>query len=130
LSGGAQVIHVSSVSVRLPPIPMWAAYQASKTAFDVWLHALGSELYRRLYTTSVYFPLVRTRMSDASRQFDHAPALSPEQAAHVLAYALIHKPKRVAPWWLRFAEIVAVLLEAPSHWLLRALHRHSRETES
>jgi hypothetical protein len=77
----------------------------------------------------VYFPLVRTRMSAGSKQFDRAPALSPEQAAEVIAYALIHKPTRVAPWWLRFAEIVAVLFEAPSHTLLRWLHHYSRRRE-
>jgi short-subunit dehydrogenase len=49
LNAQAQVIHVSSVSVRLPAVPMWAAYQASKTGFDVWLHALGNELRGRLY---------------------------------------------------------------------------------
>jgi short-subunit dehydrogenase len=129
LNANAQIIHVSSVSARLPPVPMWAAYQASKTGFDLWLHALGNELRGRLYTTSVYFPLVRTRMSAKSPQFDHAPALTPQQAAEVIAYAIQHKPTRVAPWWLRFAELAAALFEAPSHVLLRFLYRHSRSKE-
>lgn len=120
--GGAQIINVSSVSVHLPPVPMWAAYQSTKTAFDVWLQAVGDELRGRgIYTTSVYFPLVRTRMSAQSKQFDHAPALSVENAASVLAYAVLRRPSRIAPWWLRLAEVAIVLFAAPVRVLMRHL---------
>lgn len=125
VQGGAQIINVSSLAVRLPGVPMWAAYQSSKTGFDIWLQSLGNELRPRLYVTSIYLGLVRTRMSQASRAFDGAPALTPLEAAHVIAYAIIKKPSRVAPWWLRLAEIMIVLFAAPINVLLIWLYRFS-----
>ena len=57
------VINISAVNVLLTPAPKWAAYQASKTAFDQWLRSIGPELNARgVATTSIYLPLVRTRM--------------------------------------------------------------------
>ena len=31
------IVNVSTIGVRMPPAPRWAAYLASKAAFDVWL---------------------------------------------------------------------------------------------
>ncbi|MGU4885107.1 SDR family NAD(P)-dependent oxidoreductase, partial [Escherichia coli] len=31
-----QVINISTVNAMLIPVPYWAAYQASKSAFDTW----------------------------------------------------------------------------------------------
>ena len=35
--GQGHIVNISTVGARLPPGPRWGAYQASKTAFDVWL---------------------------------------------------------------------------------------------
>ncbi len=129
--GGAQIVNISTISARLAGVPMWAAYQSSKTGFDLWLRSLGNELKpQKILVSSVYMPLVRTRMSSA-KQFANAPALSPLEAAQVIAYTLVYKPTRVAPWWLRWLEITMVLFENPSNWLLTRLFgwstRHGRK---
>ena len=38
------IINVSAVNVLLAPAPKWAAYQASKAAFDQWFRSVGPEL--------------------------------------------------------------------------------------
>ncbi len=130
LGHGGQIINVSTISVRLPGVPMWAAYQGSKTGFDKWLCSLGNELrLQNIVISSVYLPLVRTRMSSAV-QFKNVPALSPIQAVQTIAYAVVQKVSRVAPWWLRWLEVTAVLFEAPSNWILTRLFVHSSQLEN
>lgn len=53
-----QVINVSTVNTRLAPVPYFAAYQASKSAFDVWLRSVAPELNKDAIA-SIYLPLVR-----------------------------------------------------------------------
>src|SRR4051812_27652675 len=64
-SGGGQVVNVSTLGVRMQPTPRWAAYLASKTAFDHWLRSVAPEVRSKgIVCTSVYMPLVHTRMSE------------------------------------------------------------------
>ncbi len=44
---GGQIVNVSALNVLLQPTPNWAAYQASKTAFDQWLRSAVPELRAR-----------------------------------------------------------------------------------
>jgi len=108
--GGGQIISVSTVSVRPPAAPRWGTYQGSKAGFDVWLRSLALEVRARGVTvSSVYMPLVRTRMSAAGGLYRGVPALSPLEAAQVLAAAVVERRARLAPWWLRVQELAAVL---------------------
>ncbi len=115
--GGGQVISVATSSAKLPGAPRWAAYQGSKAGFDVWLRSVAAELRpQSVLVSSVYMPLVRTRMSNASQVFDRLPALTPEMAAQVIAYAAITRADRVAPWWLWWAEWLSI-------WFLTLINR-------
>jgi short-subunit dehydrogenase len=126
--GGGHVINVSTVSARLLAAPRWSAYQSSKTGFDVWLRSIANELRpRHVFASSVYLPLVRTRMSSASRVFDSVPALSAEAAAQVIAYAIVRKHDRVAPWWLRWAEFGSFCFERLANRTLTLLFRRSHD---
>jgi short-subunit dehydrogenase len=125
--GGGQVVSVSSIGVRLPSAPRWAAYQSSKTGFDVWLRSIATELrHKHIAVSSVYMPLVRTRMIEPTKLYDTMPALSPLQAAQVLAYAIVSKQNRIAPWWLWAAEILSAVFRTPVDALLSYLERRSR----
>ena len=95
------IVNVSAVNVRLPPMAKWAAYQASKVAFDQWFRSVGAELRPRgVATTSVYFPLVRTRMIEPTAIYRRFPAMQPDEAAALLCRALLTRRRRVVPWWL------------------------------
>jgi short-subunit dehydrogenase len=98
-----QIINVSALNILLPPAPKWAAYQASKTAFDQWLHAAAPELKANgISCSTAYLPLVRTRMIEPTKAYDKAPAMSPEQAAIVLARLIISRKRVYKPWWTVF----------------------------
>jgi NAD(P)-dependent dehydrogenase (short-subunit alcohol dehydrogenase family) len=119
--GGGRVISVATSSAKLPGAPRWAAYQSSKAGFDVWLRSVAAELrLQRVLISSVYMPLVRTRMSTASPVFDRVPALTPELSAQVIAYAAITGADRVAPWWLWWAEWLSIWFLTPINRILTA----------
>ncbi|WP_245557527.1 SDR family NAD(P)-dependent oxidoreductase [Deinococcus peraridilitoris] len=108
--GEGQVINVSTVSVKPPAAPRWATYQGSKAGFDFWLRSVGLEVREKgVAVSSVYLPLVRTRMSAASDLYRFAPALSALEAAQVIAGAVVRPRERIEPWWLRGQVLAAWL---------------------
>ncbi|MBN9415387.1 MAG: SDR family NAD(P)-dependent oxidoreductase [Candidatus Eremiobacteraeota bacterium] len=115
--GSGHIVNVSSVGVRLPPVAQWAAYLASKSAFDHWLGAAVPELRRHgIRCTSVYLGLVHTRMSAPTKEYASLPGLSADEAACVLCRALIRRPRSLAPWWLEPLHWLGPILERPLEW--------------
>ena len=99
--GEGHIVNVSTMGVRIPPTPRWAAYLSSKAAFDVWLRCLAPEMRRDGVTcTSVYLALVHTRMSDPTPVFRNMPGLSPDQAAGLVCRAIVERPREIEPWWV------------------------------
>ncbi|WP_245663287.1 SDR family NAD(P)-dependent oxidoreductase [Nocardia inohanensis] len=93
------IVNVSTWGLRMPPAPRWAAYGASKSAFDVWLRTVATEIAADgLTTTSVYLPLVHTRMS-APSDFSGVPGLTADEAADLLCHAVVSRPLEISPWW-------------------------------
>jgi short-subunit dehydrogenase len=120
-----QVINISAVNVLLIPAPKWAAYQASKTAFDQWFRSISPELNAQgISTTSIYLPLVRTRMIEPTPAYQNLPAMQPEQVAQLICQAILSRRRTYAPWWLIFGQLASVLFRegwevAMSHYLKR-----------
>ncbi|HZF95969.1 MAG TPA: SDR family NAD(P)-dependent oxidoreductase [Allosphingosinicella sp.] len=109
-----QIVNVSAANVLLLPAPYWAAYQASKTAMDQWLRAAAPELEARgVAVTSIYLPLVRTRMIAPTKIYEDVPAMAPEQAARLVARAMLRRPRRWMPWWLAPAHLASALFRRP-----------------
>lgn len=120
--GSAQIINVLSVSVRHLPAPHWSAYQSTKTGFDVWFRSVAAEVRStNIVMSSIYMPLVRTRMIAPTKLYDRWPALSPLEAAQVIAYAIVNKKESLAPWWLGWLELFSVLFRKPLSHLLTYL---------
>jgi short-subunit dehydrogenase len=122
------VINISTGNAVLLPAPRWAAYQASKAAFDQWFRSVGPELNARgVATTSMYLPLVRTRMSAPTQHLKNLPAMRPEQVARLICRAINSRRRSYKPWWLWPAELASVLFRWPwevvTTWYLR---RHLR----
>ena len=108
------VINISAVNVRLASPPKWAAYQASKTAFDQWFRCVGPELNARdVATTSVYLPLVRTRMIEPTKKYRKVPAMKPQHVASLICRAINSRRRTYAPWWLFPAQIASVIFRWP-----------------
>jgi NAD(P)-dependent dehydrogenase (short-subunit alcohol dehydrogenase family) len=122
--GYGQIVNVSSVGVRVPPGPQWGVYQASKGAFDRWLRSVAPELHADgVDVTSVYFALVRTRMIEPTPMLRKLPGLDPDQAADVIAKAIIHRPRTIAPPWVGPVELASVLLAGPADRAARIWYR-------
>ncbi len=110
----AQVINVSAVNVLLIPAPKWSAYQASKTAFDQWFRCVGPELSARgVCMTSIYLPLVRTRMIEPTEAYQNMPAMRPEDVAALICRAINARRRTYAPWWMMAGQLASVLLRWP-----------------
>ncbi len=108
------VINISAVNVLLIPAPKWAAYQASKTAFDQWFRCVGPELNARgVATTSIYLPLVRTRMIEPTEAYRNMPAMRPEQVARLICRAINSRRRSYAPWWLMAGQLASVIFRWP-----------------
>lgn len=127
LSSGGQVINVSAINVLLIPPPKWSAYQASKAAFDHWFRSIGPELNSRgVATTSIYLPLVRTRMIEPTAHYRRYPAMQPEQVACVICRAIVSRRRSYKPWWMPVAEVTCLLLRWPIEILMTWILRRGR----
>lgn len=113
-----QLITISAVNVLLPPAPYWAAYQASKSALDQWWRSAAPELNTRgITTTSIYLPLVRTRMIAPTKIYDKVPAMSPQRAARIIAKTMYTQAYQYRPWWLPFGQWFGFIFGRLWHWI-------------
>ncbi|MFE2998117.1 SDR family NAD(P)-dependent oxidoreductase [Nocardia sp. NPDC059246] len=122
--GQGHIVNVSTWGVLMPPSPRWSAYGASKAAFDVWLRSVAAEIAGDdVTTTSVYMPLVHTRMS-APTDFGRMPGLTVDEASDLVTHAVTAKPRDVAPWWaVRVQAWSAVHRDQVQRLMERRFHR-------
>ncbi len=105
-----QIINVSTINALLLPIPFWAAYQASKSAFDTWFRSAAPELNGKgISTTSIYLPLVKTPMIEPTAAYRNTPAMSPVHVANIIAKSMYTKNKIYKPWWLFIGQIGSLI---------------------
>lgn len=91
-----QVINISSIGV-LTNAPRFSAYVASKAALDAWTLCAASEFADvGVDFTIINMPLVRTPMIAPSRVYDEVQALTPVEAADLVAQAIVRRPVRIA----------------------------------
>ncbi len=122
-----KVINISSVSALLLPIPRWAAYLASKTAFDVWFRSIAPELYATgISTSTVYFSLVKTPMILPTKEYQNMPAMSPDHAAKIILRAMVSNRRFYRPWWLIFGQIASVLFRRVHESFTRLTEKRRR----
>lgn len=123
------VVNVSSIIVQMGPAPFWAAYLASKGAFDLWLRSNAPELKEYgIGMTSIYMPLVDTKMSQPTHW--RAPCLTPDEAGALICRALLDRPYCIAPWWLMPLAWVSIVFWRPVRWAMRYVFRHSADSEA
>jgi NAD(P)-dependent dehydrogenase (short-subunit alcohol dehydrogenase family) len=129
--GSGHIVSISTVGVLTAPGPRWGAYLASKSAFDVWLRSVAPELRADgVHVTSVYMTLVHTPMSDPTPILRRMPGLSAEQAADIVAKAIIDRPSRVQPLWVWPIEISSMLLPGPLRVGMGLMYRFSTDSPS
>jgi NAD(P)-dependent dehydrogenase (short-subunit alcohol dehydrogenase family) len=125
------IVNVSTSGVRMPPAPRWSAYVASKSAFDVFIRTVALEVARDGITvSSVYMPLVHTRMSAPTPAFRYVPGLSAEEAADLVCKAIVERPKVISPWWVSAVEAGSAVTRRPWETAMGIWNRVSGDTSS
>jgi short-subunit dehydrogenase len=105
-----QIINVSTINTLLIPFPKFAAYQASKQAFDTWIQSAAPELNEKgIRTTSIYLPLVRTPMIKPTVSYERMPAMSAHHVAKVISKTMYTKRRQFKPWYIGFGQLASVL---------------------
>lgn len=103
LNQKGHIINVSALNVLLPPTAGWSAYQSSKAAFDQWLRCMEPELrVSNVRVSSIYLPLVRTRMSMVNEKNHSRPAMSKAKAVNVILNCIASGRRKYKPWWTGF----------------------------
>ncbi|MFF2753005.1 SDR family NAD(P)-dependent oxidoreductase [Psychrobacillus sp. NPDC058041] len=123
-----QIISISTVNALLIPIPFWAAYQASKSAFDTWFRSAALELNMMgISTTSIYLPLVRTPMILPTTAYLKMPAMCPNHVAQIVCKSMYTKRKKYRPWWLIFGQLTSIFFRGILETYIPNVLRKRRE---
>jgi NAD(P)-dependent dehydrogenase (short-subunit alcohol dehydrogenase family) len=121
--GSGHVINISSLGV-LTNAPRFSAYVASKSAMDAFARCAAAEFADSgIEFTTVYMPLVRTAMSAPTESYRTVPMLSPEQAAELVARAMIHRPVHIATRLGVFAQILHMVSPHLSNAVMNIAYR-------
>ena len=113
-----QIINISSIGVQTNP-PRFSAYVASKAALDAFSRVIASEVKGdKVHLTTINMPLVRTPMIAPTRMYDMFPAITPEEAAEMIARAMVKKPKKVATKLGNFGELLYAVAPKASDSIL------------
>ena len=103
------VVNISSIGV-LTNAPRFSAYVASKSALDTFSRCAAAEWSDRNVTfTTINMPLVKTPMIAPTKIYDSVPTLTPDEAAEMVADAIVYRPKRIATRLGIFAQVMQAL---------------------
>ncbi len=107
--GDGHVIAISSIGAQAN-LPRFSAYVASKSALEAWMRSAAAEYFERgLRFTIVNLPLVQTPMIAPTKIYEHASVLTPEQAAGMIAEAIINRTARQATGLGVFGNLVQTI---------------------
>ncbi len=99
------IVNISTMGLQTNT-PRFSAYLASKAALDAFSRSIASEIVDdRVAISTVYMPLVRTPMIEPSRHYKYFPALSPEEAAEMIADAIVSRNKKQSTLTGRLSEV-------------------------
>jgi NAD(P)-dependent dehydrogenase (short-subunit alcohol dehydrogenase family) len=124
------IINISSIGTQTNP-PRFSAYVASKAALDAFSRVIASEVVDDgVHLTTIHMPLVRTPMIAPTRMYDVFPAISPEEAAEMIAGAMIDQPKKVATRLGTFGELLYAVAPKASDRILNQAYRLFPESQA
>jgi NAD(P)-dependent dehydrogenase (short-subunit alcohol dehydrogenase family) len=117
------IINISSIGTQTNP-PRFSAYVASKAALDAFSRVIASEVIDdKVHITTINMPLVRTPMIAPTRMYDMVPAITPEEAAEMIAKAMVDRPKKVATRLGNFGELLYAVAPKASDSILNTAYK-------
>jgi NAD(P)-dependent dehydrogenase (short-subunit alcohol dehydrogenase family) len=118
-----QIINISSIGVQTNP-PRFSAYVASKAALDAFSRVIASEVKDDdVHLTTIHMPLVRTPMIAPTRMYDMFPAITPEEAAEMIAKAMVNQPKKVGTKLGNLGELIYAVAPKASDSILSTAYK-------
>jgi NAD(P)-dependent dehydrogenase (short-subunit alcohol dehydrogenase family) len=124
------IVNVSSIGSQTNP-PRFSAYVASKAALDAFSRVIASEVVDYgVDITTIYMPLVRTPMIAPTRMYDMFPAITPEEAAEMIAGAMVGRPKKVATRLGTFGELLYAVAPTLSDRILNTAYKLFPESQA
>ena len=121
--GAGHIVNISSIGV-LSNAPRFSAYVASKAATEAWTRCAASEFADRgVSFTIINMPLVRTPMIAPTRIYDQMPVATPDEAADMVAEAIITRPKRIATKLGLAAEILHLVAPRITEVVMNTAYR-------
>ena len=117
------IINISSIGTQTNP-PRFSAYVASKAALDAFSRVIASEVIDdNVHLTTIHMPLVRTPMIAPTRMYDMFPAITPEEAAEMIAKAMVERPKKVATRLGNLGELIYAVAPKASDSILNTAYK-------
>lgn len=96
--GDGHIVNVSTWGVLTESQPLFAVYNASKSALTAVSRVIETEWCGDgVHATTLFYPLVKTPMIAPTRAYDGLPGLSAEEAADWMLTAVRRRPVRIAP---------------------------------
>jgi len=124
------IVNISSIGTQTNP-PRFSAYVASKAALDAFARVIASEVIDDgVHLTTIHMPLVRTPMIAPTRMYDVFPAISPEEAAEMIAGAMVDQPKKVATRLGTFGELLYAVAPTVSDRILNQAYKLFPESQA
>ncbi len=124
------VINISSIGV-LTNAPRFSAYIASKAAMDAFSRCAASEYADTgVKFTTINMPLVKTPMIAPTKIYQNVPVLTPEEAADMIADAIVHEPMRIATRLGIFGEVIHALLPRVAQIIMNTSFRMFPESSA
>src|SRR6185369_1168034 len=124
------IIDISSIGTQTNP-PRFSAYVASKAALDAFGRVIASEVIDDgVHITTIHMPLVRTPMIAPTRMYDMFPAITPEEAAELIAGAIVGQPKKVATRLGTLGEVIYAVAHTFSDRILNTAYKLFPESQA
>ena len=83
-----------------------------------------------VHITTIHMPLVRTPMIAPTRMYDVFPAITPEEAAEMIAGAMVGQPKKVATRLGTFGELLYAVAPKASDTILNTAYKLFPESQA
>ncbi len=124
------IINISSIGVQTNT-PRFSAYVASKAALDAFSRCIGSEVIDDgVNITTIHMPLVKTPMIAPTKMYDAFPTSTPEEAADMIANAIVYKPKKIATRLGTFGELLYNISPKASDAILNTAYKLFPESKA
>ncbi len=122
------IINISSIGTQAYP-PRFGAYVASKSALAALARCIGPEVWDDgVAVTNIHMPLVRTPMIAPTDMYRNFPTSSPEEAAELIATAILTRPPEMSTRLGKLGETVNTLAPGLLHFVMTGAYHVFPET--